>query len=167
MSSSGQGAGGREPWVLGRREFLGRAGGIAAAVGLLGVPRLARGKLGAIGTQLCTVRRELAKDVEGTLSKLAAIGFKEVEFAGYPEGSAKSLRAILDRLHLIAPSGHVGLQAIRSDWDRTLEQAAKVGQQYVVVAFIPAEERRTADDWKRAAGAFNRAGEAAGGGGRP
>src|ERR1041384_6522340 len=108
MSSSGQGAGGREPWVLGRREFLGRAGGIAAAVGLRGVPRLARGKLGAIGIQLYTVRRELAKDVEGTLSKLAAIGFKEAEFAGDPEGRAKSLRAILDRLHLIAPSGHAG-----------------------------------------------------------
>src|ERR1051326_774140 len=161
MSSSGQGAGGREPWVLGRREFLVRVGGIAAAVGLLGVPRLARGKLGAIGIQLYTVRRELAKDVEGTLSKLPAAGFREGEFAGYREGSAKSLRAILDRLHLIAPSGHVGLQAIRSDWDRTLEQAATVGQQYVVVAFIPAEERRTADDWKRVAAAFNRAGEAA------
>jgi sugar phosphate isomerase/epimerase len=136
-------------------------GGIAAAVGLGGLPRLARAKLGPIGIQLYTVRRELAKDVEGTLAKLAAIGYREVEFAGYPEGTAKSLRAILDRLHLRAPSGHVGTQALRTDWARTLEQAAAVGQRYVVVAFIPQEERRTADDWKRIAAAFNRAGEAA------
>jgi sugar phosphate isomerase/epimerase len=134
---------------------------MAAAIGLGGWPRLARTKLGPIGIQLYTVRRELAKDVEGTLAKLAAIGYQEVEFAGYPEGTAKSLRAILDRLHLRAPSGHVGTQALRTDWARTLEQAATVGQQYVVVAFIPQEERRTADDWKRMAAAFNRAGEAA------
>ena len=151
----------RGPGALGRREFLGRVGGVAAAVGLPGLPRLARSKLGPIGIQLYTVRRELAKDVEGTLSKLATIGFQEIEFAGYPEGTAKSLRAILDRLHLTAPSGHVQLQTIRSDWDRTLDQAATVGQKYVVVAFISAEERRTSDDWKRIAAAFNRAGEAA------
>ena len=161
MSSSGRWVVGSGQWTPTRREFLERVGGIAAAVGLGGLPRLARAKLGPIGIQLYTVRRELAKDVEGTLAKLAAIGYREVEFAGYPEGTAKSLRAILDRLHLRAPSGHVGTQALRTDWARTLEQAAAVGQRYVVVAFIPQEERRTADDWKRIAAAFNRAGEAA------
>src|ERR1051325_3869206 len=161
MSSSGRWVVGSGQWTPTRREFLERGGGIAAAVGLGGLPRLARAELGPIGIQLYTVRRELAKDVEGTLAKLAAIGYREVEFAGYPEGTAKSLRAILDRLHLRAPSGHVGTQALRTDWARTLEQAAAVGQRYVVVAFIPQEERRTADDWKRMAAAFNRAGEAA------
>src|ERR1041385_2266410 len=161
MSSSGRWVVGSGQWTPTRREFLERVGGIAAAVGLGGLPRLARAKLGPIGIQLYTVRRELAKDVEGTLAKLAAIGYREVEFAGYPEGTAKSLRAILDRLHLRAPSGHVGTQALRTDWARTLEQAAAVGQRYVVVAFIPQEERRTADDWKRMAAGFNRAGEGA------
>src|ERR1041385_3730598 len=167
MSSSGRWVVGSGQWTPTRREFLERVGGIAAAVGLGGLPRLARAKLGPIGIQLYTVRRELAKDVEGTLAKLAAIGYREVEFAGYPEGTAKSLRAILDRLHLRAPSGHVGTQALRPEWARTLEQAATVGQQYVVVAFIPQEERRTADDWKRMAAAFNRAGEAAEGAAPP
>src|ERR1044071_2892616 len=161
MRSRGEGSGVRDQGALGRREFLGRVGGVAAAIGLGGLPRLARKKLGPIGIQLYTVRRELAKDVEGTLSKLAAIGYQEVEFAGYPEGSAKSLRGILDRLHLTAPSGHVSLQALRSGWDRTLEEAATVGQKYVVVAFISEEERRTSDDWRRVAATFNKAGEAA------
>ena len=161
MNSNDQGAVGSGQWWMGRREFLERAGGIAAAVGAGGLPRLARTKLGPIGIELYTVRRELAKDVEGTLAKLAEIGYREVEFAGYPPGTGKSLRAILDRLKLTAPAGHVGLQAIRGEWDRSLEQAAEVGQQYVVVAFIPEEERRTADDWKRLAAAFNKAGERA------
>jgi len=118
-------------------------------------------KLGNIGIQLYTVRRELTRDVEGTLRRLAGIGYREVEFAGYPEGTAQSLRKILDRLRLSAPSGHVGIQALRGDWDRTLDQAATVGQRYVVVAFVPPNERRTMDDWRRIAGLFNKAGEAA------
>src|SRR5213594_2013529 len=139
MKSRGLGSGIRGQGGIGRREFLQQAGAAAAvALGPRLVLRAAR--LGPIGIQLYTVRRELAKDVEGTLAKLAAIGYREVEFAGYPEGTAKSLRAILDRLHLRAPSGHVGTQALRTDWARTLEQAATVGQQYVVVAFIPQEE---------------------------
>ncbi len=144
-------------WAAGRLDQ--RATGAFVAIERLGGGELAR--LDRIGIQLYTVRRDLTKDVEGTLSRLASIGFQEVEFAGYPEGTAQSLRAMLDRLGLRAPSGHVPLQALRREWDRTLDQAAVVGQDYVVVAWIPEEERRTVDDWKRLAGAFNRAGEAA------
>jgi len=117
--------------------------------------------LSRIGIQLYTVRRDFQRDVEGTLAKLAAIGFKEVEFAGYPEGTGSSLRAILARHGLTAPSGHVSLQSIRADWGRTLDEAAAVGQRYVVVASIAPGERRTIDDWKRIAALFNRAGEIA------
>lgn len=157
---------------LSRREFFGVAattwaaarldGGTGKVSGVLGHPGgWNEAKLGRLGIQLYTVRRELAKDVEGTLSRLADIGYREVEFAGYPNGTARSLRKILDRLRLSAPSGHVGLQALRSDWDRTLDQGAVLGQRYVVVAFVPSNERRTADDWKRIAALFNKAGEAA------
>lgn len=123
------------------------------------LPRLGADRLGSIGIQLYTVRRDLAKDPEGTLARLARIGYREVEFAGFPNTSAKSLRAMLDRLHLTAPSGHVPLQAIRGEWERTLEDAATVGQQYIVVAFLPEGERKEADDWKRLAAQFSKAGE--------
>jgi sugar phosphate isomerase/epimerase len=144
-------------WVTGRLDRgTGRVSGLVARLGGWNAA-----KLGTIGIQLYTVRRDLAKDVEGTLAKLAAIGYREVEFAGYPEGTAQSLRKILDRHGLRAPSSHVGMQNLRTDWDRALDQAAVVGQRYIVVASIPAEEHRTADDWKRIAARFNQAGEAA------
>jgi sugar phosphate isomerase/epimerase len=108
-----------------------RGGQRSEAAGL--PPERSAAKLDRIGIQLYTVRRELTKDVDGTLGRLAEIGYREVEFAGYPEGSAQSLRRILDRHGLTAPSSHVGFQALRSDWDRTLDQAATVGQRYVVV----------------------------------
>jgi sugar phosphate isomerase/epimerase len=122
---------------------------------------LRRGRLGAIGIQLYTVRRELVRDVEGTLARLAEIGYTEVEFAGFPNTTAKLLRGILDRLHLTAPSSHVPVQAIRGEWARFLEDAATVGQRYIAVAYVGESERKSADDWKRLAGQFNTAGEAA------
>jgi sugar phosphate isomerase/epimerase len=145
----------------GRREFLSGLGAAVLAARAGALERWRFDRLGKIGIQLYTVRRDFAKDVDGTLAKLAAIGYREVEFAGYPEGTAQSLRKILDRHGLRAPSSHVGIQNLRTDWDRTLDQAAVVGQRYIVVASIPAEEHRTADDWKRIAALFNKAGEAA------
>ena len=145
----------------GRREFLSGLGAAVLAARASALERWRFDRLGKIGIQLYTVRRDFAKDVDGTLAKLAAIGYREVEFAGYPEGTAQSLRKILDRHGLRAPSSHVGIQNLRTDWDRTLDQAAVVGQRYIVVASIPAEEHRTADDWKRIAALFNKAGEAA------
>ena len=69
----------------------------AWAVGRLELGRPYAGRLGNLGIQLYTVRRDLARDAEGTLARVAEIGFREVEFAGFPQGSAASLRAMLDR----------------------------------------------------------------------
>jgi sugar phosphate isomerase/epimerase len=157
---------------ISRRAFLGVAaatwaacrrdageGNSSEATGL--PPERNPAKLGRIGIQLYTVRGDLTRDVDGTLGRLAEIGFQEVEFAGYPEGTAKSLRRMLDRHGLTAPSSHVDFQALRRDWDRTLDQAAIIGQHYVVVPSVPSNESRTTDDWKRIAALFNKAGETA------
>jgi len=144
-------------WVLGKGHLDAATVTLSDAKG----PIVAKAQLSRIGIQLYTVRRDLARDVEGTLAKLAAIGFKEVEFAGFPQGTAASLRAMLSRYRLTVVSNHVPLQALRTDWDRTLDEAEAMGQRYIVVAYIQPGERRTIDDWKRIAALFNRAGETA------
>jgi sugar phosphate isomerase/epimerase len=68
---------------------------------------------------------------------------------------------MLDRHGLSAPSSQVALRALQADAERTLERAGIVGQRYIVVASVAPSERRTLDDWKRTAAAFNRAGEIA------
>ncbi len=136
-----------------RRDFLQAAGAAALAPLLPTVP----GRLGRIGIQLYTVRRQFAGNPEGTLARLAEIGFREVEFAGYPPGSAEAIREMLRRHGLRAPSAQIPLESLGADWNRTLEFAALAGQRYVVVAQVPAEQRRSADDWKRLAAEFNRA----------
>jgi sugar phosphate isomerase/epimerase len=116
--------------------------------------------LDAIGLQLYTVRSVIAQDVEGTLRALAGIGYKEVEFAGLYGNTPTQMRQILDRVGLVAVSSHHGMRDIRGEWQRALDAANTLGQQYVIVASIDRAER-TADAYRRIAEEFNRAGESA------
>src|SRR5580693_9672894 len=82
-------------------------------------------KIDKVGVQLYTVRSTMKTDFEGTITKVAAIGYKEVEFAGYFDHSPKDIRAILDKNGLTAPSQHVPYDVVETKWPETLE-ASKV-----------------------------------------
>jgi sugar phosphate isomerase/epimerase len=117
-------------------------------------------KLDRIGVQLYTVRDTIKTDFEGTLAKVAAVGYKEFEFAGYFDHSPKEIRAILDRLKVTSPSEHVPYEVVENKWPETLEAAHVVGHGFIVCPSIGDEQRKTADGWKKAAAVFNKAGEA-------
>jgi sugar phosphate isomerase/epimerase len=117
-------------------------------------------RIGRIGLQLYTLRNLLPKEFEGTLAKVAEIGYQEVEFAGYFGHSPADVRAILDHHGLAAPSVHVPYEAIGTGWDPVLAAANTIGHRYVCVAWIPEGERKDLDGWKRVGETFNRAGEA-------
>lgn len=148
-----------------RRAFLGT---LAAATAM---PRTLRSyiplttshsRIAKVGIQLYTVRDLMKQDFEGTLAKVAQIGYREVEFAGYFDRTPEQVRAVLDKNGLAAPSCHVGYDNTADDkWGATLQTVKAVGHQYVVCAWIPEEARKTADDWKRVCDRFNKAGQAA------
>ncbi|HEX9704091.1 MAG TPA: sugar phosphate isomerase/epimerase [Gemmatimonadales bacterium] len=116
-------------------------------------------KLPAIGLQLYTVRSLLQQDFEGTIARVAQIGYREVEFAGTFGRTARDVRALLDRHGLRAPATHVSKDALERESQRILDDSATIGHRFVCVAWVPQEERRTLDDWKRIAAAFNGIGE--------
>lgn len=122
---------------------------------------MARERLGRIGVQLYTVRAAMAKDFEGTLAKVAGIGFQEVEFAGYFGRSPAAVREALHRNGLTSPSAHLPFEGLAGDWERLLEDCKTIGHDYALIAWTPQEARQSLDDWKRIAERFNRAGEAA------
>ena len=117
------------------------------------------GSLGPIGVQLYTVRNEMQKDVAATLARVARIGYKEVEFAGYFGRQPTEIRSLLTANGLTAPSAHIGLDMLQDTWARTLDAAKSIGHEYLIVAYLPEERRRTLDDYKRIAEQFNRAGQ--------
>ena len=140
-----------------------------AAGALLGSPaltlaarrtRAVDARLGHLGLQLYTVRNLMDKDVEGTIAAVAAIGYREVELAGLHNKTAKEMREILDRHGLRARSSHSSMQDIRGNWARTLDDAATLGQTYIVNPWID-EPERTVDGYTKAAHEMTAAAEAA------
>lgn len=143
-----------------RREFVGTVAGGLAALTLPPslFPPSARTRIERVGVQLYSVRDLVKQDFEGTLSRVGAIGYKEVEFAGYFNHTPEQVRAALDHAGLTAPSSHVGFEALESGWEAIVQTARQVGHQYLVCAWIPEERRRTLDDWKHASEVLNHAG---------
>jgi len=114
-----------------------------------------------LGVQLYTVRDQMKADFDGTIARVASIGYKEVEFAGYFGRTPQQVRATLEKNGLISPCCHVEYDVLAPDkWPAQIEPAKVIGQSYIVNPWIPEERRKSDDDWKRAADTFNRAGEA-------
>ena len=111
-----------------------------------------------IGIQLYTLRDLLDTDLEGPLAALRQIGYTEVEFAGLHGHPAREVRAILDRVGLKAPGGHVGIPEITTTIDQTIADAKILGYQYVICPWLP-EDSRTPDGYRKIGDSFNQAGE--------
>jgi sugar phosphate isomerase/epimerase len=148
--------------LMNRRTFIGTS--VAATFAASVKPSWAADSahhIDRIGIQLYTVRDAMKTDFEGTIAKVAATGYKEVEFAGYFDHSPKDVRAILDKNGLASPSCHIGYDVVEKKWPETLEAAKVVGHKYVVCPWIDVSQRTAPDGWQKAAALFNQAGEAA------
>jgi sugar phosphate isomerase/epimerase len=144
-----------------RRDFL-KTSTLALAGALVRpsiLPRRSPDRLDRIGVQLYTVRSLMQRDVEGTLARVAALGYREVEFAGYFDRTPEQIKAALTRNGLDSPAGHMPWESLESErsWDAILDTANRIGHRSVVIAWTPREARETLDDWKRVAEKFNRA----------
>lgn len=91
-----------------------------------------------IALQLYTVRDEMAKDFDGTLAKVAEIGYRYVEFAGLYNRKAEDVRKTLDKLGLKACSAHVSFEG---DLAPLIHDAKTFGYSYVNCPYLPAEQR--------------------------
>ncbi len=113
------------------------------------------------GVQLYSFRDEMAKDAIGTLKKISAVGFKEIESARSDKGlyyglSPKEMKTACEDLGMKLTSGHVALD---ENFEDTMEQAVASGQDYVICSSLPSKGQ-TVDNYKKVAEQFNEAGEA-------
>jgi sugar phosphate isomerase/epimerase len=144
--------------MISRRQWM--AGGAALATTFAAGPLAARAfapKLGKIGLQLYTVRELFSADPMGTLEKVAAIGYREVEFGGggYDKMDHAALRKTMDRLGLKSPSVHIGYDALNTDFDGAVKMAKTLGADTVILPWM-AEAQRNAEGWKTAVANFSR-----------
>ena len=142
--------------MIGRRQWM--AGGAALATTFAAGPLMAKGlKAKPIGIQLYTVRELFANDPMGTLEKVAAIGYREVEYGGggYDKMDHAALRKTMDRLGLTSPSIHVGYESLASDFDGAVAMTKALGADTLIVPYM-ADTHRNAEGWKAAVADFNR-----------
>jgi sugar phosphate isomerase/epimerase len=162
---------------MSRRRFLASgAAGVAAAGCLVARPRIAAADpLGLpIGLQVYTVREELAKDFDGTLKRVAAAGYAEVELYSFFDRKAPEVRRSLEAAGLRCVSAHYGVPALQDDLGSKIDYAKELGLRFIVCPFpgVADPERLksrangpsfvetlTLDDWKWNADLFNRVGE--------
>jgi sugar phosphate isomerase/epimerase len=158
---------------LSRRSFLVQSG-LAAAAATVNAAFPKRSWAfplnGPPGLQLWSVKDPLQQDVPGTLSKVRAIGYQEVETAGFAGLTAQQFRKALDTAGLQCHSCHLEMNT--PDLAPLFEEAQVIGAHYAVSAILLPEGWRptdvnkqlfhlTADDFKRIAEYANRIAEKA------
>jgi sugar phosphate isomerase/epimerase len=102
----------------------------------------------------------MEKDYEGTLRKVAEMGYQNVELAGFGGRAAKDVRAILDEFGLKAIGSHVGLDLLEGDGlANAIEDHKVIGCRYIVVPWLAAERRQDKAGYLRLAEVLNQVGE--------
>ena len=134
-----------------------------------------------LGLQLYTVRDQLAKDADATLSAIFDAGYRQVELMSVDE-NALQLAAMARDKGLRVHSGFIDWNTIRRaafepesaaaansasaagaegvlNVDQTVELGERLGLRHLVFGYIGKDSRQTADQCRRIAEAANRAAE--------
>lgn len=120
-------------------------------------------ELSPIGLQLYSLREAIAEDLEGTLNRVAEMGYLGVEpYGGLDHEKAAPL---IQSLGMQVASMHAALP-IGDDKNKVVEMAAAYGVSYIVAPYMPPENFTSEDGIKRTAELLNEANRAAFEGGR-
>jgi sugar phosphate isomerase/epimerase len=156
-----------------RRSFMYKSGALMSAA--LTIPHLnfASASKYKMGLQLFTIRDAMASDVKGTLKKVAALGYQDLETYGFDAGQLKyygmksaEFKQLLAENQLTASSGHYDFasffdkpaDAIKKYVDQCIEGAHAIGQRYITWPWLTPESR-SLEKFKLLAGKLNAIGE--------
>lgn len=126
-----------------------------------------------VGVQLYSIRDDMKKDPLGTLKQLSAMGYRYAEHANYVNRkfygySPAEFKKILGDLDIKMPSGHTVMSSQHWDetkkdftdlWKYTVEDAAVMGQQYVISPSMENNFRRDRSSLLGFMDLFNKCGE--------
>lgn len=88
-----------------------------------------------LGLQLYSLHQQLAKDFEGTLKQVAALGFREVETAGFYGHSPQQVKAAMAATGLSCVSAHFSSADLDKSIDDVIATGHTLGLQYVICSF--------------------------------
>jgi sugar phosphate isomerase/epimerase len=133
--------------MFSRRSFLLSAGAGVTAGSWVSSIALAAGSKIPLGIQMWTVKSEAEKDLEGTLRKLYALGFREIEFAGYYGKTAAEIGNLLKIIGLTPVSTHAGADDIVAKPDQIIADAKTLGLKYIICSSPMSSAAKAKLDW--------------------
>ena len=115
-----------------------------------------------IGLQLYTLRNEIKENLEESLEKIAAIGYKNLEAAGYSDGKFYGLepaafKSMVNKLGMKLIGSHMTFAP--NEISTVLNAHKEAGVKYLVWPWIGKDQRQQLDDYKKLADEFNTIGE--------
>ena len=157
-----------------RRIFIRNSAFAAAGAVFFSNDLFAAAKKGELtGIQLYSIREDMNKKPLETLTALSKMGYKHVEHANYVNRkcygwSAAEFKKLLSDLGMTMPSGHTVMSSKHWDaskkdftdaWKYTVEDAAAVGQMFVISPSMETNTRRDLNALKAFMEVFNKSGE--------
>lgn len=171
-----------------RRDFIKQTTALSAAAMIVSPDIFTTPKLiDKPGIQFFSLPKLLEKDLAAAIKLLSGMGYKEVELygpysfsteaakkgwnalagalgfngSGFFNHTAAQVKDLLKQNGMKAVSMHTDLDTLQQEMGKLGEAAHVLGAEFVVLPAIPAEKRKTLDDYKKIADAFNKIGEAA------
>ncbi len=143
---------------LTRRSFI-STGTAAAAMLYTGAGRAALLNL-PVGLQLYSVRTLLPTDYAGTLKQIGALGYTEVEAAGFYNKPVEEVQAAMKAAGMRCVSAHYPLPLLKQHLDEILPFCKTLGTGYVVCSSPMHQDptkkgEMSIDDWRWTADQFN------------
>jgi len=114
-----------------------------------------------IGIQLYSVREKMAVNFEGTVKKIAEMGYTGVETAGFPDGvSPKQAKALFDDLGLTVTSAHSPMP-LGENKQKVLDTMAAIECPHLVCPWIDPSYYASKEKMKELAEILNQANQVA------
>ncbi len=157
---------------MNRREFIQTSS--LAALGAATLSSFAVRNKMKIGLQLYSLRDSVKLDPKGVLEKVAGFGYKKLETYDYEDGRlfglpSKEFGSFANGHGMKVTSGHYHLGwspskkswkgTLMNDWERAVADAKEIGQEFMVLAHLEVDERKSLDDYKFVIEQLNKAAE--------
>lgn len=157
--------------MLTRRQFIGRTALAAGALTLGQVAPSSASPLGfPIGFQSWVIRDMLAKDFDGTLRKMAGLGYQTIEMCSPPgyvtsgfgplaKLTAPEMKRIIEGAGLKCESCHYSFDELKTNLDERIAFAKELGLKQMVISSFWLKPEATLADWFKACDEANKIGE--------
>jgi sugar phosphate isomerase/epimerase len=148
--------------MINRRTFLKTGLAALSGTGLLPAAAKESGYRKKIGIQLYSLRDAINEDLEGTLQKIANIGYNSIEAAGYSNKrfyglSPKTFKSLVISKGMEINSSHSSFEPEQAEM--FANDAKEIGCRYIVIPYMPYHLRDSLDGYKQLADKLNKSGE--------